>query len=65
MCDYSLVFNEEEVKANPVIKGYQSKSNYEHNKKFSSPEYFAKQAKTQYIWHIPYMYDDYAEDNDT
>jgi len=65
MCDYSICFTKEEIEAHPVIKGYQSKVNYEHNQKYSSPEYFAKQAKTQYIWQIPYVHDTYDEDNDT
>ena len=65
MNNYSQVYSAEEIKQKPVILGRFNKENFEENNKLSDPNEFITHAKTKFIWQIPFLCDNFDEDNDT
>ena len=65
MNNYAQLYSAQEIKEFPVILGRFNKENFEENNKLSDPKEFEKHAQTKQIWQIPFLCDNFDEDNDT
>ena len=65
MNNYAEVYSAQEIKENPIILGRFNKENFEENNRLSDPSEFKKHSESKFIWQIPFLCDNFDEDNDT
>jgi hypothetical protein len=65
MNNYAQVYTAAEIKENPVILGRFDKENFEENQLLSDTNEFKRLSETSQIWQIPFLCDNFDEDNDT
>ena len=59
------MYTAQEIKENPIILGRFNRENFEENNKLSDTNEFKAQSETKFIWQIPFLCDNFDEDNDT
>ena len=63
MNDYSAIFAQDEI--TPNVTGRFNRRNFDSNIALTSPERFLELSKTKPVWEMPFVQNEFDEDNDS